>query len=459
MVGLQPHHFDFLAGVHRIGGELRRPHRRIPDQRRVVGHHRQVVQRVDVLHLAGDLQRTGEGDAHVAQRHRHGVAVHHHPATLRIRDHAGPVVVAVADAGYGVGHVEVDQHQRRGDRLYVGVAAQGERGVAGHRRRGLWRPRQVFARPVTQHVVTRAAAGREPVAVVDDGTLPLGPGIVELHEPHDGAPAHGKLLHHPLEVVQGLHGLAVDAGDQAAPRNGRGSEHVSRIGHVDAGYLPVEMPCLLVGKVVEHPLGVLDVFVRGDGMQVIHHELLAQCLTAALDFDLHHPADVFVQRRRQRHEFGDELAVDAQQDVAGLEEVAVVGDHVLHHQQPGLVRERLPGDGLGFLRQPQAPQLGIGLVHELALQRAPRHGLAVPYEAERAAHPVQRQEEARRRLGIAARVQRHHAALDVDHRRPGRTARSARRRLQVEGIEVVVVAAPVVRRLAVQPGDGPGEDG
>ena len=119
----------------------------------------------------------------------------------------------------------------------------------------------------------------------------------------------------------------------------------------------------------------------------------------------------------------------------------------------------VPGDGLGFLRQPQAPQLGIGLVHELALQRAPRHGLAVPYEAERAAHPVQRQEEARRRLGIAARVQRHHAALDVDHRRPGRTARGARRRLQVEGIEVVVVAAPVVRRLAVQPGDGPGEDG
>ena len=129
-------------------------------------------------------------------------------------------------------------------------------------------------------------------------------GIVELHKPHDGALTHGKLLHRALEVVEIFHGFAVEAGDQAAPWNGRGSEDVTGVGDVDAGYRAVEMPCLLIRKFVEHALGVLDVFVRGDGMQVVHHEFLTQGLAAAFDLDFHHAADVFVQRRRQRHEFG-----------------------------------------------------------------------------------------------------------------------------------------------------------
>ena len=459
MVRLEPDDLDLLAGIDRNRGKAGRLHRRIPNQGRVVGHHRQVVQRVDVLDLAGNLQRAGERDPHVAQRHRNRVAVHYDPTALGVCNHAGAVVVPVADSGHGIGHVEVDQHQRRGNRLHMGIAAQRKRGAAGCRLRGRRRLRQVVARPETQHVVALAAPRGEPVAVVDDGTLTLRPGIVELHEPHDGAPAHGKILHHLLEIIQGVHVLAVDAGDQAAPGDGRGPEDVSRVGDVDAGDRAVEVPCLLIREVVEDALPVLDVFVRSDGMQVVHPELPAHRLAAAIDFDLQRAPDVVVQRRRQRHEFGDQFAVDPQQDVAGLEEVAVAGDHMLHHQQPGLIRERLPCEGFGFLRQPEAAQLGVGLVHEFALQGAPRHRLAAPHQVERAAHPIQRQEETRRRLGIAARIQRQHASLDVDHRRAGRAARGARRRLQVEGIEVVVVAAPVVGRLAVQPGNRPGEDG
>ena len=109
-------------------------------------------------------------------------------------------------------------------------------------------------------------------------------------------------------------------------------------------------------------------------------------------------------------------------------------------------------------REPEAPQLVVGCVLEDGLQRAARHRLAGPDLLERAHHARERQVEARRRAGRAARVQREHAAADVEDRRAGGTAGSARRRLQVERVEVVVAAEPVLRGLAVEARERASED-
>ena len=108
--------------------------------------------------------------------------------------------------------------------------------------------------------------------------------------------------------------------------------------------------------------------------------------------------------------------------------------------------------------EPQAPQLIVGRVLEHRLQRAARHRLAGVDELERARDRRQRQIEARCRAGRAAGVERHHAALDVDDRRARRAARSAGRGLVIEGIEIVVLAVAVFRRLAIQARQRAGEN-
>ncbi len=135
-----------------------------------------------------------------------------------------------------------------------------------------------------------------------------------------------------------------------------------------------------------------------------------------------------------------------------------VRNHLLDDEQPGLLRIRFAHARLGIARQPEPPQLGERLVHELRLQRAARHGLAPLDLRERDLDAVERQEEARGSLRVGAGVQRDDAAFDVDDGRARRAARRARRGLQIEGVEVVVVAAAVVRRLAVEPRDRAGED-
>ena len=62
-------------------------------------HDREVVQRVHVLDAARHLDRARERQPHVADRHRHGVAVDDDQAALGVDDEAGAVVVAVGDAG------------------------------------------------------------------------------------------------------------------------------------------------------------------------------------------------------------------------------------------------------------------------------------------------------------------------------------------------------------------------
>ena len=133
-------------------------------------------------------------------------------------------------------------------------------------------------------------------------------------------------------------------------------------------------------------------------------------------------------------------------------------NHLLDDEQAGLLRIRLAHARFGVARQAEPAQLGERLVDELRLQRAARHGLAPLDLRERDLDAVERQEEARGSLRVGAGVQRDDATFDVDDGRARRAARRARCGLQIEGVEVVVIAAAVVRRLAVEPRDRAGED-
>ena len=72
--------------------------RRVADQLRVVRDDGQVVQRMDVLDAARDLERARERQPHVAHGDGHGVAVDDDPAALGVGDEPGAVVVAIGDA-------------------------------------------------------------------------------------------------------------------------------------------------------------------------------------------------------------------------------------------------------------------------------------------------------------------------------------------------------------------------
>ena len=114
--------------------------------------------------------------------------------------------------------------------------------------------------------------------------------------------------------------------------------------------------------------------------------------------------------------------------------------------------------GLRLGTQPEAAHFIEGRVDEHRLQRAARDRLVVLDQLQRASDAIERQVETRRRGRAAAGVQRQHAALDVDHRRSGRAAGRARRRLVVERVEVVVLADAVVRRFAIEPRERARED-
>ena len=74
-------------------------------------------------------------------------------------------------------------------------------------------------------------------------------------------------------------------------------------------------------------------------------------------------------------------------------------------------------------------------------------------------HAVQGQEKTRRGVCVGACVEGHDLAFDINHRRTGRAAGCARRRLNVESIEVVVTAAPIVGCAPVESRQGACKDG
>ena len=108
--------------------------------------------------------------------------------------------------------------------------------------------------------------------------------------------------------------------------------------------------------------------------------------------------------------------------------------------------------------QAEPHELVVGRVGEHGLQRAARDRLPLLDQLQCALHATERQVEARLRAVAAARVQRDDAAADVDDRRARRAARGARGRLDVERVEVVVLADAVLGRLAIEPRERAGED-
>ena len=125
------------------------PHLRPAQELRIVLHHREIVQRMDVDHLGRNLHRVRESQAHVADRHRHGVAVGDHEPMLGIDDQSGALVVALAHPGKRVRHVEAHADERgcqaRRDRITRHRCGRS----APFRRRRLGGRREVEADPST----------------------------------------------------------------------------------------------------------------------------------------------------------------------------------------------------------------------------------------------------------------------------------------------------------------------
>ena len=157
------------------------------------------------------------------------------------------------------------------------------------------------------------------------------------------------------------------------------------------------MSRLLIRQVVEHAVAVLDVLVRRDRVQVVDHDAMLEPLPAALDHDLDLARHGAVEHGRERHELGDQLAVDLDEDVAGLESArgCRLRDDLLDDEQARLLRIPLAHASLGIARQSQAAQLRERLVDEFCLQRAARDVLAFLDLRERDLDAVERQEEAR----------------------------------------------------------------
>ncbi len=242
--------------------------------------------------------------------------------------------------------------------------------------------------------------------------------------------------------------------------NAGGAEHVAGIRDVHALDGQAVVTRLLIGQRVHHGLAELDVLVGGDGVQRLHLERVAQGLVAALDLHLDLVADVIVEHVLEREKLRNRLAVDRHEDVAGGQHAVGgrSGLHLIDHEHAGELRIRRAHARLGLCAQSQAAQLVVRGVLEHRLERAARHRLARIDEFERARDRRQWQIEARRRTGGAARVERNHAALDVDDGRARGAARGARCGLVIERVEVVVLAVAVFRGLAIQARESSGKD-
>ncbi len=115
-VSAQPHDPDRLTRRQLTRSELRGLHGCCTDELRIVGDDREIVDGVDVDHMPGHFNGTGERDRDVTDRHRHGVTVDNDEAALCVHDEAGAVIVTLGDTRHRVGHVESHRDERRSQR-------------------------------------------------------------------------------------------------------------------------------------------------------------------------------------------------------------------------------------------------------------------------------------------------------------------------------------------------------
>ena len=194
------------------GLSSRGAHRRRADQLRVVGDHREVVQRMHELDAAGNLERAAEGQPHVAERHRHRVAIRDHQSALRIHQQAGAVVVAVGDAGDRERHVEGDVHQRRRELRDHRVAHRRQcRGAAPSAASAAGPAARSAQGHSPAGVVAMALARREPAAVHAHRLQLAAVRIVDRRVAHAGAVAIAERSERRAEIREVRDRLAVDA--------------------------------------------------------------------------------------------------------------------------------------------------------------------------------------------------------------------------------------------------------
>jgi hypothetical protein len=150
--------------------------------------------------FARHLDGAAEGNAHIAHRDRHGIAIDDDEAALRIDDQAGTVIVLFGDAGNRIRHVEADRDQGWRQTIDARIAALGKLRLRRPHRRGLGPGCDAHARPCAEYVVTFAFTRRKP-APVDVNDLELRrTRILDGHVTHGRAGAIGQIRKGRLEI-------------------------------------------------------------------------------------------------------------------------------------------------------------------------------------------------------------------------------------------------------------------
>ncbi len=434
--------------------------RRRADTRGIVRNDRKVVQWMHLFDLSLDLQRAGERDGHVTDRNRHGVSVDQHVAALLVDDQPGAIVVPLGDTGQRVRQVECDDYQgrRHGIRNRIGMPGQfctARLGRLGRRPGG-----EVAAWPRALLIVALAAPRREPYPVHFDQAHDRVLRVLHRDVTRLGTLAIGQIVQRGLKVIQVFDRLTVHLDDDRATRNCRFRQQVAGVGNVNSGRRAIVMTGLLVRQLVDNRVAELQVLVRRNLVQIIDRDTGddAPAATLQLDFDIF--ADVAVEDRLERHELGNQFAVDANQYIAGRNDLRRrrFRNDVVHGQHAGQIRKHGPCQLLGIGRQSEPTQLVVRLALKSCLQCAARDRLTFLQFLERAVDAIEWQEEAAGGRTVGAGVERDDFAFDIDDRRSRGAARRAGSGLQIKGIEVVVLAAAIIRRLPVKACNGTGED-
>ena len=456
MIRLDADNRYFVARTQRLGIECSFGDRRVADERGVVRDHCKIVQRMQLDDLRVHLQRSCKCHSYVADGQRNGVAIHNDEAALGIDDDPGAVVVAVANAAKRIRQVEGHNDERRCDRPNLRVRMPRELSAARRREFRQWPGTEIAARPDARCIVARTAAHGEPDTIhlerPNDNVLR----VVDRHVAQQCPRTVGESVQRLFEIVEVADLVRAKLGDYRTARHGGLRHQVTGIGNVDALDRQIVVTRLLIGELVDDGIANLQILGRRDRMQIRDNKCLGHRAAAALEFDSDLLADVVIEDGRQRHELGDQLTVDANQDIARIQQI--VGrrtrDDLVDGQHPRLLGERGARGALGFLGQAEPIELIVGLDLERRLQSSAGDLLVVLQQVQYALNAIEREEKTGCCGVVRTGVERDNFALDVDDRRTRRTAGRARGSLEIERIEIVVLAAAVVRRPAVQPRDG-----